>query len=182
LQKHQDGERVVRIRNEFVAIDPRAWDNEFDLSVDVGLGSGREEEKMAMLGQIMGKQEQIMQQLGLSNPVVKPSQYINTLKKVAEMAGFKDTEQFFTSGEQIDQALAQQDQQQQVDGSAQAEMAQFQAEMELKKQKMQAELELEREKMQAELELRRFELESELQLRQQKLAFGGTVSDNLPRA
>ena len=182
LQKHQDGERVVRIRNEFVAIDPRAWDNEFDLSVDVGLGSGREEEKMAMLGQIMGKQEQIMQQLGLSNPVVKPSQYINTLKKVAEMAGFKDTEQFFASGEQIDQALAQQDQQQQVDGSAQAEMAQFQAEMELKKQKMQAELELEREKMQAELELRRFELESELQLRQQKLAFGGTVSDNLPRA
>ena len=123
-----------------------------------------------------------MQQLGLSNPVVKPSQYINTLKKVAEMAGFKDTEQFFTSGEQIDQALAQQDQQQQVDGSAQAEMAQFQAELELKKQKMQAELELEREKMQAELELRRFELESELQLRQQKLAFGGTVSDNLPRA
>ena len=182
LQKHQDSERVVRIRNEFVAIDPRAWDNEFDLSVDVGLGSGREEEKMAMLGQIMGKQEQIMQQLGLSNPVVKPSQYINTLKKVAEMAGFKDTEQFFASGEQIDQALAQQDQQQQVDGSAQAEMAQFQAEMELKKQKMQAELELEREKMQAELELRRFELESELQLRQQKLAFGGTVSDNLPRA
>jgi hypothetical protein len=182
LQKHQDSERVVRIRNEFVAIDPRAWDNEFDLSVDVGLGSGREEEKLSMLGQILGKQEQIMQQLGLSNPVVKPSQYINTLKKVAEMAGFKDTEQFFTSGEQIDQALAQQDQQQQVDGSAQAEMAQFQAELELKKQKMQAELELEREKMQAELELRRFELESELQLRQQKLAFGGSVSDNLPRA
>ena len=36
-------------------------------------------------------------------------------------------------------------------------------------------------KMQAELELRRFELEAELNLRQQKLAFGGNVSDNLPR-
>ena len=47
---------------------------------------------------------------------------------------------------------------------------------------MEAELALEREKMQAELELRRFELEAELQLRQQKLAFGGNVSDNLPRA
>ena len=182
LQKHQDSERVVRIRGDFVAIDPRAWANGFDLSIEVGLGNGREDEKMAMLVQIAGKQEQIMAQLGAGNPVVKPSQYVNTLKRIAEMAGFKDTDQFFTSGEQIDVAIALGAQQQQGDGSAQAEMAQFQAELELKKQKMQAELELEREKMQAELELRRFELESELQLRQQKLAFGGTVSDNLPRA
>jgi len=182
LQKHQDSERVVRIRNEFVAIDPRAWDNEFDLSIEVGLGNGREDEKMGMLLQVAGKQEQILQQFGPVNPVVKPSQYINTLKRIIEMAGFTDTDQFFSGGEQVDQALMQQAQQQGQGGAEQAKMAEFQAEMELKKQKMEAELALEREKMQAELELRRFELEAELQLRQQKLAFGGNVSDNLPRA
>lgn len=182
LQKHQDSERVVRIRGEFVAIDPRAWDNEFDLSIEVGLGNGREEEKMGMLLQVAGKQEQMLQQFGPVNPVVKPSQYINTLKRIVEMAGFTDTEQFFSGGEQVDQALMQQAQQQSQGGADQARMAEFQAEMELKKQKMEAELALEREKMQAELELRRFELEAELQLRQQKLAFGGNVSDNLPRA
>ena len=182
LQKHQDSERVVRIRNEFVSIDPRAWDNEFDLSIEVGLGNGREDEKMGMLLQVAGKQEQILQQFGPVNPVVKPSQYINTLKRIIEMAGFTDTDQFFSGGEQVDQALMQQAQQQGQGGAEQAKMAEFQAEMELKKQKMEAELALEREKMQAELELRRFELEAELQLRQQKLAFGGNVSDNLPRA
>jgi len=182
LQKHQDSERVVRIRGEFVAIDPRAWDNEFDLSIEVGLGNGREDEKMGMLLQVAGKQEQMLQQFGPVNPVVKPSQYINTLKRIVEMAGFTDTEQFFSGGEQVDQALMQQAQQQSQGGAEQAKMAEFQAEMALKKQKMEAELALEREKMQAELELRRFELEAELQLRQQKLAFGGNVSDNLPRA
>ena len=146
------------------------------------MGNGREDEKMGMLLQVAGKQEQMLQQFGPVNPVVKPSQYINTLKRIVEMAGFTDTEQFFSGGEQVDQALMQQAQQQGQGGAEQAKMAEFQAEMALKKQKMEAELALEREKMQAELELRRFELEAELQLRQQKLAFGGNVSDNLPRA
>ena len=181
LQKHQDSERVIRIRGEFVAIDPREFDNGFDLSIEVGLGNGREDEKMGMLAQIASKQEQIMAQLGANNPVVKPSQYVNTLKRIAEMAGFKDTDQFFTSGEQIDAAIAQQSQAQAQDASAGIEQAKLEAEIALKREKMQAELALEREKMQAELELRRFELESELNLRQQKLAFGGNVSDNLPR-
>ena len=181
LQKHQDSERVIRIRGEFVAIDPREFANGFDLSIEVGLGNGREDEKMGMLAQIASKQEQIMAQLGANNPVVKPSQYVNTLKRIAEMAGFKDTDQFFTSGEQIDAAIAQQSQAQAQDASAGIEQAKLEAEIALKREKMQAELALEREKMQAELELRRFELESELNLRQQKLAFGGNVSDNLPR-
>ena len=179
LQKHQDEERVVRIRGEFVSIDPRAWVNGFDMSIDVGLGNGREDEKMAMLLQVLGKQEQLLQQLGPNNPVVKPSQYVNTLKRIAEMAGFKDTSQFFNSGEEVDQALAQSAQDDQGNS---AEMQKLQAELQLKREKMQAELALEREKMQMEIELRRQELQAELQLRQQKLAYGGSVSDNLPRA
>jgi hypothetical protein len=186
LQKHQDSERVVRIRGEFVSIDPRAWANGFDLSIEVGLGNGREDEKMAMLGQVAAKQEQIIQQYGVVNPIVSPSQYVNTLKRISEMAGFKDTDQFFSSGEQIDAQIAQKAQASQAAkqqaGGAGIEQAKLQAEIALKREKMQAELALEREKMQAELELRRFELEAELQLRQQKLAFGGNVSDNLPRA
>lgn len=179
LQKHQDEERVVRIRGEFVSIDPRAWVNGFDMSIDVGLGNGREDEKMAMLLQVLGKQEQLLQQLGPNNPVVKPSQYVNTLKRIAEMAGFKDTSQFFNSGEEVDQALAQSAQDDQGNS---VEMQKLQAELQLKREKMQAELALEREKMQMEIELRRQELQAELQLRQQKLAYGGSVSDNLPRA
>ena len=189
-QKHMVKERIIRIRNEYVSVDPRGWDNEFDVSVDVGLGNGKEEDKLQMLLQIAGKQEQLIQTLGMSNPVVKPSQYVNTLSKIIEMAGFKDTSQFFNSAEEIDQVLTQQQQAQaQASGEQGAmamqsnlEMQKLQADIALEREKMMLELELEREKFQQQMALRREELQAELDLRQQKLALGGEVSTNLPKA
>ncbi len=43
---------------------------------------------------ILQKQEQIIQQYGLSNPLVNLMQYRNTLAKFINMAGFKDAAQF----------------------------------------------------------------------------------------
>lgn len=183
-QKHMDKERTIRIRNEYVALDPRAWDNEFDIEVTVGLGTGNEDQKTAMMVQVAGKQEQIMQQLGLNNPIVSVTQYVNTLKKIAESAGFRDTDQFFNSGPQVEQALAaqaQQKQQQQPNQEMELERQKIEMQAQLQREKAAAELQLQREKFEAELELRRRELELELQLRQQKLAMGGGVSTNLPR-
>ena len=181
LQKHQDKEVTVRIRNEYVDIDPRAFDNEFDLEIDVGLGNGVEAEKMNMLVSIAGKQEQILQTLGASNPIVSASQYVNTLKKIAEMAGFKDTDQFFNSGEEVERSIQQAQQNQQQQQNVDIDRLKAEADIALKREKMRAELELEREKIQLELELRKAEFEAELSLRRQKLELGGEVSSNLPR-
>jgi len=192
--KHMMKEKTIRIRNEYVSIDPRAFDNEFDISIEVGLGNGKQEEKMQMLLQVAGKQEQLIQTLGMDNPVVKPSQYVNTLSKIIEMAGFKDTSQFFNSAEQIDQVLAQQQQQQaeamsQNNSGANAmamevdiERQKLQADIALDREKMLLEIELEREKFERTLELRKLELEAELELRRQKSALGGNISTNLPQA
>ena len=183
-QRHMDEERIVRIRNEYIPIDPSEWENEFDMSVDVGLGNGREDEKMAMLLQIAGKQEQLIQTLGMDNPIVKPSQYVNTLQKIIEMGGFKDSNQFFNSPEQMDQLLAQQEQNKNsIDPATQElqlEKQKMEAEIALKREKMMLDIELEREKAQQMLALRREELQAELDLRRQKIALGGDVSMNLP--
>ena len=188
-QRHMDEERIVRIRNEYIPIDPSEWENEFDMSVDVGLGNGREDEKMAMLLQIAGKQEQLIQTLGMDNPIVKPSQYVNTLQKIIEMGGFKDSNQFFNSPEQMDELLAEQQQAQNSPDpnapdpmamEAQMEREKFEAEIALKREKMMLDIELEREKAQQMLALRREELQAELDLRRQKIALGGDVSMNLP--
>jgi hypothetical protein len=74
--------------------------------------------------------------------------------------------------------MAQSAQQQKPDPAAEK----AKAELALKREIEMEKLKMEREKMQAELELRRFEMQAELELRQQKLAFGGQISDNLPRA
>ncbi len=44
---------------------------------------------------IAGKQEQIMQQFGLGNPVVTPAMYIRTIQKIIELSGFKDASSYF---------------------------------------------------------------------------------------
>jgi len=178
LQKHETKAVTVRLNNEYIDIDPRAFDNKFDMEVDVGLGNGVESDKMQMLVQIAGKQEQMLQQLGANNPIVSSTQYVNTLKKIANMAGFKDADQFFRSGEEMEQMMKASSQPQQ---GQDPERMKFEAEIALKREKMQADIALEKEKLQMEMQMRKAEFEAELSLRQQKLALGGNISTNMPR-
>lgn len=47
---NQDKARMIRSRNKWVQVDPRMWDATMDVSINVGLGNGDTEQKMAMLG------------------------------------------------------------------------------------------------------------------------------------
>ncbi len=95
--KHQDQPDMVRLNNEFVPIDPRYWDADKDLVVNVAISKTSDAEKQAVLMQVAQKQEQILQQLGVNNPLVSLQQYSNTLSKLIEQAGFKDTKSFINS-------------------------------------------------------------------------------------
>jgi len=93
--QHQDREKMVRLRNEWVPIDPRYWDSDMDLTVDIPLGGGSDMEKMSFLENIAQKQDTLLQQLGPENPIVNLKQYHLTLSKIVELAGFKDPSLFF---------------------------------------------------------------------------------------
>tara|TARA_X000001388_G_scaffold76441_1_gene73801 strand:+ start:609 stop:2720 length:2112 start_codon:yes stop_codon:yes gene_type:complete len=95
--KHQDQPDMIRLNNEFVPIDPRYWDSDKDLVVNVAISKTSDAEKQSVLLQVAGKQEQILQQLGVNNPLVSLQQYSNTLSKLIEQAGFKDTQSFINS-------------------------------------------------------------------------------------
>ena len=92
---HQDKARIVRMRNEFVTIDPSHWETSMDASINIGLGNGDTNERLQGLMMIMAKQEQILQQLGTQNPLVTPQQFSNTLRKIVELSGFKDASSYF---------------------------------------------------------------------------------------
>ena len=108
VTSHQQTERIVRLRNKFVPIDPRQWDSEFDIVVNVGLGTADEEQRIAFLTQIAQKQEAILQQLGAQNPLVTPQQYAATLREIVEIGGFKDAGKFFNDPNMVGQMLQQQ--------------------------------------------------------------------------
>jgi hypothetical protein len=186
VTKYQNKEKIIRLRNQFVPMNPREWNSAYDVQINVGLGTAQRDQQIAFLSQIAQKQEQIIAQFGPQNPMVSMSQYRNTLAKIAELSGFKDATQFFAPAEQIDAVIAQQAQAAaqagpQQDPALAAEMQKMQAELQMEQQKMEMEFQLKREKMAAELELRRQELEFEMQLRTEKLRTGVDTSLNLPR-
>lgn len=95
--KHQDQPDMVRLNNEFVPIDPRYWDADKDLIVNVAISKSSDMEKMNVLTQLAQKQEQMLTTLGPSNPLVSLQQYSNTIGKMIEMAGFKDVQSFINT-------------------------------------------------------------------------------------
>jgi hypothetical protein len=88
--KYQDKERIVRMRGKFVPIDPREWSNEYDISINVGLGTGNREQQMAMTAAVLQKQEQILAQMGMANPTRVPKsvpQYLGKVHRVRRVQG-----------------------------------------------------------------------------------------------
>jgi hypothetical protein len=180
LGKYQDKPRVVRMRGKYVTFDPRTWANEYDISVNVGLGSGDREQKLAMLQMVLAKQEQIIQQYGPSNPLVSVAQYRNTLAKFIESAGFKDANEFMN--EITPEQNAQLSQPQPPTPDAQAEIAKMLAEVEREKTQAKAQidsakLELEKQTLEAEYTRKGIEMQmknqrdtAELRIKEAELA------------
>ena len=168
--KYQDKERIVRMRGKFVAIDPREWSNEYDMTVNVGLGTGNREQQMAMVAAILQKQEQIMSQMGIANPLVSPSQYRNTLGRFIESAGFKDTSEFFREITPEMEQQMMQPQQPQPDPAPAAMMQQAQAQMQITQAKAQADIQLNQAKAQADIQLQREKAAADIQLAREKAA------------
>jgi hypothetical protein len=180
LGKYQDEAKIVRMRGKFVTFDPRTWANEYDVSVNVGLGSGDREQKLAMLNMISQKQEQIIQAYGPSNPLVSVAQYRDTLARMIEAAGFKDASVFLNEISPEQNAALSQPQPPTPD--AQAEVAQMlmQVEREKTQAKSQidaAKLDLERQTLEAEYTRKGIELQmkqqndaADMRLREAELA------------
>jgi len=172
VTKYQNKDRIIRLRNEYISIDPRTWSTQYDVSVNVGLGAGNRQEQMAMLGMIVQKQEQLLGAFGMANPYVSPAQYRNTLGRMVEAAGFKDSAEFYKAiPPEVDQQLQNPPpQEQQADPAMQMAMAKMQADIQASQAKAQADLQTQQAKAQADIQLAREKAAADLQLQREKFA------------
>ena len=166
IVQNQDKPRMIKLRNDWVPMDPRTWNANMDVTVNVALGTGTTDQKLAALQAIAQKQETIMTTAGFNNPVVTIGQYANTLRRMVELAGFKDSSQFFnalpidfspppqppkpTPEETLAAAQAE---------AVKADMVKKAAELQLKEQESLRLDAREREKIAQDGVLRRYELE-----------------------
>ena len=179
LCKYEDKEKLVRLNGKYVAFNPREWSTQYNVSINVGLGTGTRQEQLTTMQMILQKQEEIIQTYGLSNPLVNLMQYRNTLAKFVNMAGFKDATQFMNEITPEQNEQLSQPQPEKPDANVQATELLVQVEREkaqLRAQTESAKLDLEREQMQLEnarkaLELQQQELKqnTELALKQLKI-------------
>ena len=154
LCKYQDKERIIKINNKFVPMNPREWDTQYNVTVNVGLGTGSKTEQLGVMQMVLDKQEQMLKEYGLSNPLVTLKQYRDTLAKFVNMAGFKDESGFIKdiTQEQSDQLAQAQAQNPQTDPTTEAAKILAQAEESKAQMKMQSDMaKLELEKQQLEL-------------------------------
>jgi len=90
-----DKEEIIRLNNEFVAVDPRSWDADADMIVNVGIGTGREAEKSAVLRETLQMQMSVWQQYGPQNGLVTMTNVRNTLADLLGTVGLKNTDRYY---------------------------------------------------------------------------------------
>jgi hypothetical protein len=187
LCKYQQKERIVRINGQFIPFNPREWKSNYNVTINVGLGTGQRQEQLSTMAMILQKQEQIIQQYGLSNPLVNIKQYRDTLAKFINMAGFKDSTEFMNEITPEMNAALSQPQPEKPDPNTQAAQVLAQVEREkaqLKAQTDQAKLQLDREQMQLKaqqdaLELKQKEVQqtADLALKELKIKLDASNAD-----
>jgi hypothetical protein len=120
MVKNSDEETFMRLNGTYIPIDPRVWNTDMDISVNVGLGTGKDEAKMAALGQALGMQMQIWQAYGPQNGMVTMTQIRNSLADMLAISGVRNADRYFMP---LTPETEQQILQQQQEAAQQAQQA-----------------------------------------------------------
>ena len=156
---------IVRIRNKWVEVDPREWEDRKDLSISVGLGAGNKDQQLAHLATILQAQKE-----ALSIGITSPEKIYNALAKLTQNAGFKNPEEFWVNPANTPEQEGQQrpdPNETLIQGQLAIEQQKAQSDMALSQQKAQAQMMqeqerskndiiIEREKIIAQAELEKF--------------------------
>ena len=95
MSKNIDEEQMMRMNGAFVPVDPRVWDQSMDVSINVGLGTGREEEKAMALNQALQMQTMVYQNYGPMNGLVSLTNIRNTLADQLAVSGIRNADRYF---------------------------------------------------------------------------------------
>ena len=95
LSKHSAKAAVVRLRNEWVEVDPRHWRDRQDVSVHIGVGLGTRDTRRATLLAVQQVQEKMIQAGGM-NLTVTPKNVYNTAAELVKNENIGDPSLHFT--------------------------------------------------------------------------------------
>jgi hypothetical protein len=171
VTQYQNKAEQAKLGGKWVSIDPREWTNQFDLTINVGLGTGNKDQQVQHL-MALGAQ----QQFGLQVGTATPENVYNAQVKLTEALGYRNAELFFTDPKNVPPKPQQQDpaivkaqlddQAHQRETTLKAQQAQMDAENARFKAQVEAEaqIHIDQARQQAEAEKHAFKLRMEGEL------------------
>ena len=164
VSQYCDKEAFIRLRGQWVNVDPREWRNGFDCTINVGLGTGNKDQQVAHLMALLQQQ-----QMGLQIGTATPENVYQAQQELVKALGFKSADKFFADPAKQPPKPPPTDPEQ---VKAQAAMALEQARQQGAMQMKQADLQAEQQKFQAEtqLEMQRIQMEAQAKQAEQQAA------------
>jgi hypothetical protein len=177
--------KMVKMRGKYIEMDPRSWDANLAVVVNVPIGAGLLSERIARLTEHTTKMEGIFNTMGLANPVVTPRQYRDMLVRLGRMEGFADADTWYQEvpadwkppqqqGNDPNMVIAQAEKQkadaivqkhqadtQLAQQKHQVDVQGKQSEQQMKMAELQQKAQIESESMQMEAQLKREQMELE---------------------
>lgn len=158
---------AFRLRDEFVEYDPNEWRDSYDMTINVGLGTGDTQLKASQLTNIYQ-----MQQAGMQMGLANPQNLYHTMAKIVENSGFKDVQNFLQDPRNSPPPPPQPN----------PEQIKAQAQMQIEQAKMQATMQLETQKLQQQDQIEQIKRQQEFELEKAKMQMQAEVDNNRQRA
>lgn len=133
---------LIKLRNEWIPVDPSSWKTRYDVTVTVGIGTGSKDQQASHLFNIWQAQ-----MAGLQFGIATPQNLYVTATKMTQNAGFRQPEMFWTDPSKQPPAPPQPSPEE-IKAQAEAQKIQFQEQS--KKELKQMELVDSQQKFQAE--------------------------------
>lgn len=176
IRKHGQSQQTVRLRNNWVAVDPRAWKTREDMTINVGLGSGGKAQQFAQLMALANIQKELI--AGGKANMVGDRELYNTATELTRIMGHKNPGRFFNDPTAVNPQTGQllypppapptpppDPKLLALQAKVQAEQLAAAHKAQAEQQKMQADAIHQQAKMQAEIELAKIKTELDAKMK-----------------
>src|SRR5258708_11351076 len=93
IRKNEDRANTVRLRNQWVEVNPRDWKERDDMTINVGLGTGTRDQQISQMMMLLGLQKEAIQapQLGL----LDGTKIYNSVSRLVTLMHLKAPDQYW---------------------------------------------------------------------------------------
>lgn len=171
--KHQDYARQIMVKKKPVEFDPRHWNADTRVTVNVGLGTGSRDRDIMMLQQTLSNQIALADRFvalgAMDDAIDLLPMIIETMTKIAEAAGIRDPEEYYPEYAEEQVAKLKQmaaEKAQQPNPEVMKEQAKIEAQKELKMVDVQTDMQKEELKARGNAAKEQAQLEADLQTKE----------------